>query len=337
MKKFLVALLSLVMFVVSCGSSNKTEASSEKKIKIGVTIYKFDDNFMASFRDDLVNFAKENPNVELLLNDSQNQQSIQNDQIDALISKGVNILAINLVDPAAGPTVIEKAKKANIPIVLFNKDPGIDALNLYDKAYYVGNNPEESGIFQGEMVVKNWKANPALDLNKDGVIQYAMLKGEPGHPDAEARTAFSIKKINEEGIKTEKLFEDTGMWDAAMAKDKVDAWLSSSKGSQIEVLLANNDGMAMGAIEALKAHNKSIPVYGVDALQEALLLIESGELSGTVLNDGKNQAKAVLDLSLNLAQGKDPVDGTNWKLTDKSVRVPYVGVDKDNYKEFQKK
>lgn len=332
MKKVLVFLLSLV-FLFACGTKKD---GADKKIKIGVTIYKYDDNFMATFRDDLVKFAKEHPEVELQLNDSQNQQSVQNDQIDALLSKGVDVLAVNLVDPAAGPTIIEKAKAANVPIVLFNKDPGLEALNLYDKAYYVGNNPEESGVFQGEIVSKHWKANPNFDLNGDGIIQYAMLKGEPGHPDAEARTEYVIKQLTELGHKTEKVFEDTAMWDAAQAKDKMDAWLSSPKGNLIEVVLANNDGMALGALEATKEHNKKLPIYGVDALQEVLLLIESGDILGTVLNDGKNQAKATLDLAINLANGKEATEGTEWKLGDKSVRVPYVGVDSENYKEFKK-
>ena len=116
----------------------------------------------------------------------------------------------------------------------------------------------------------------------------------------------------------------------------MDAWLAGPTGSKIEVVISNNDGMALGALEALKAHQKKLPVFGVDALQEALTLIESGELAGTVLNDGTNQAKAVLELSRNLANGKDPVEGTSWKLEEKAVRVPYVGVDKENLAQFKK-
>ena len=89
------------------------------------------------------------------------------------------------------------------------------------------------------------------------------------------------------------------MWDAAMAKDKTDAWLSSSKANDIEVIISNNDGMAMGALEATKAHGKKLPIYGVDALPEVLQLIKKGEIAGTVLNDGVGQAQAVVDLSSN--------------------------------------
>ena len=125
------------------------------------------------------------------------------------------------------------------------------------------------------------------------------------------------------------------MWDTAQAKDKMDAWLSGPNANKIEVVIANNDAMAMGAVEALKAHNKSsIPVFGVDALPEALALVKSGAMAGTVLNDANNQAKATFDLAKNLADGKEPAAGTQWKIDNKIVRVPYVGVDKDNLSEF---
>jgi methyl-galactoside transport system substrate-binding protein len=164
-----------------------------------------------------------------------------------------------------------------------------------------------------------------------------LLKGEPGHPDAEARTSYVIKTLNDQGYKTQQLQMDTAMWDTAQAKDKMDAWLSGPNADKIEVVIANNDAMAMGAIEALKAHNKaSIPVFGVDALPEALALVKSGAMAGTVLNDADNQAKATFDLAKNLAEGKAATDGTQYKIEDKIVRIPYVGIDKDNLSQFVK-
>jgi len=94
----------------------------------------------------------------------------------------------------------------------------------------------------------------------------------------------------------------------------------------------------MGAIEALKAHNKTnIPVFGVDALPEALALVKSGALEGTVLNDANSQAKATFELAKNLAAGKPAAEGTTWKIDNKVVRVPYVGVDKENLSQFTHK
>ena len=329
MKK--TAILSAIALAVGFAT-----AAQAADTRIGVTIYKYDDNFMSLMRKEINKEAKALNDVELLMNDSQNAQSIQNDQVDVLLSKGVKALAINLVDPAAAPTIIGKAKPDNIPVVFFNKDPGAKAIGSYENAYYVGTDPKESGIIQGDLIAKQWKANPALDLNKDGKIQYVLLKGEPGHPDAEARTKYVVEQLNAKGIQTEQLFIDTGMWDAAMAKDKVDAWLSSSKANEIEVIISNNDGMAMGALEAARAHGKQLPIFGVDALPEVLQLIKNGEIAGTVLNDGVNQGKAVVNLANNLSHGKPATEGTKWELKDRVVRIPYVGVDKDNLSEFLK-
>ncbi|MDC2825310.1 galactose/glucose ABC transporter substrate-binding protein MglB [Rodentibacter pneumotropicus] len=331
MKK--TAVLSAIALAVGLGSVTASYAANNR---IGVTIYKYDDNFMSLMRKEINKEAKTLQDIELLMNDSQNAQSIQNDQVDVLLSKGVKALAINLVDPAAAPTIIGKAKPDNIPVVFFNKDPGAKALGSYEQAYYIGTDPKESGIIQGNLIAKQWKATPAFDLNKDGKIQFVLLKGEPGHPDAEARTKYVIDELNKQGIQTEQLFIDTGMWDAAMAKDKVDAWLSSSKANNIEVIISNNDGMALGALEAVKAHGKKLPIFGVDALPEALQLIKKGELAGTVLNDGVNQGKAVVQLANNLAQGKTANEGTKWELKDRVVRIPYIGIDKDNLGEFLK-
>ncbi|MFS2224513.1 galactose/glucose ABC transporter substrate-binding protein MglB [Pantoea sp. B65] len=305
--------------------------------RIGVTIYKYDDNFMSVVRKDIEKEAKKAPDVQLLMNDSQNSQSTQNDQIDVMMAKGVKALAINLVDPAAAAVVIQKARANDVPIVFFNKEPNPKALASYDKAYYVGTDSKESGVKQGELIEKHWKATPAWDLNKDGQIQFVLLKGEPGHPDAEARTKYVIDTLTKDGVKTQQLHLDTAMWDTAMAKDKMDAWLSGPNGNKIEVVIANNDAMAMGAVEALKAHNKSsIPVFGVDALPEALAMVKSGAMAGTVLNDAENQARATFLMAKNLAAGKPAAEGTDYKVENKVVRVAYVPVDKENLSQFVK-
>ncbi|WP_114191937.1 galactose/glucose ABC transporter substrate-binding protein MglB [Edaphovirga cremea] len=326
-----------VFTLAALAASMMFGAAAHADTRIGVTIYKYDDNFMSVVRKAIEKEAKSSSDITLLMNDSQNDQSKQNDQIDVLLAKGVKALAINLVDPAAAPVIIEKARGNDVPVVFYNKEPSRKALDSYDKAYYVGTDSKESGVIQGKLIEKHWKANPQWDLNKDGVIDFVLLKGEPGHPDAEARTKYVVDTLNKDNLKTKELALDTAMWDTAQAKDKMDAWLSGPNANKIEVVIANNDAMAMGAVEALKAHNKSsIPVFGVDALPEALALVKSGAMAGTVLNDANNQAKATFQLAKNLAEGKPAAAGTNWKLDNKVVRIPYVGVDKDSLAQFIK-
>lgn len=329
--------------LIGCGggapsntNESSTEAQKENDLpKIGATIYSFEDNFMSYQRRNIEKLSE--GQAELLMNDSQNNQSRQIEQIDTMIAKGVNILAINLVDPKSAPTVIDKAKAENLPVVFFNKEPDEAAMQSYDNAWYVGTTSEESGVIQGEVMAEGWKANPNWDKNGDGKIQYVMLKGEPGHPDAEARTKYSIETLNKAGIETEELAMDAAMWDSTKATEKMDAWIAKN-GDNIEMVICNNDGMALGAISSLEkagyldgTPEKYVPVYGVDAIPEALDKIKSGKMAGTVLNDAKNQAKALVESCMNLVNGKEITDGTEWKLDDKkSIRVPYVGINKDN-------
>ncbi len=329
---------TMLFSMVGCSSSDSVDGTnSSDQPKIGATVYKADDNFISAVSRELKENAKDV--AEITVDDSQNDQAKQLDQIDTMIAKGANVLAINLVDPKAASSVIEKAQASDLPVVFFNKEPDADALASYDKAYYVGTVSKESGVIQGEVVAKEWEANKEKwDKNGDGKIQYVLIKGEPGHPDAEARTEWVIKTVNEKGIETEELAIDTGMWDAAKATEKMDAWLAKF-GDKIEFVICNNDGMASGAVASLEKEgyftgDKFMPVVGVDAIPEIVTLIENDKVVGTVLNDAPNQAKAVIDLCVNLANGKDPVEGTEWKLDDtKAVRVPYIGITKDNLDE----
>ncbi|AEJ20001.1 galactose ABC transporter substrate-binding protein [Gracilinema caldarium] len=331
MKKTL-AIVSALLVIGSLAFAQTT-----KQPKIGVAIYKFDDTFMSYVRNAIQDNAKGKATIEMV--DSQNAQPTQNDQVDSFLSKKMNAIAINPVDRTAAATIINKAKARNIPVVFFNREPLPEDMKKWDKVYYVGAKAEQSGTMQGEIAVDYWKKNPKADKNGDGVIQYIMLKGEPGHQDAELRTQYSIKAVTDAGIKVEKLAEDTAYWDRPKAVEKMKAFYAKF-GDKIEMIFCNNDDMALGVIEALRQEgyftgDKYIPVLGVDATAPALQALEQGTLLGTVLNDAKNQGKATFDLAYALAMGKNPAT-SGWKIDDgKYVWVPYQKVTKDNYKQFK--
>jgi len=340
MKKAVATFLSaaaLSSVLAGCSGGSTGVSGSGGNLTIGVAIYKFDDTFMTGVRNAIAQAGEGKANVDIV--DSQNAQPTQNDKIDLFLTKKVNALAINPVDRNAAGVLIDKAKNANTPVVFFNREPLPEDMKKWDKVYYVGAKAEESGTISGQLVVDYWKAHPEADKNKDGVVQYVMLKGEPGHQDAELRTKFSVKALEDAGLKVEKLAEDTAMWDRVKGQEKMAAFLAAH-GDKIEVVFANNDDMALGAIEALKAagyfkDNKFMPVVGVDATAPALQALEEGTLLGTVLNDAKNQGKATFNLAHVLAQGQTPTkENTGFEIVDgKYVWVPYKKITKENINE----
>ena len=321
-------------FLIAAAAALTVQAQTPR---IGTAIYKFDDTFMSYVRNAILDNAKGKATIEMV--DSQNAQPTQNDQVDQFLAKKMAAIAINPVDRTAAAAIIDKAKVKNTPVVFFNREPMPEDMKKYDKVYYVGAKAEQSGTMQGQIVVDYWKANKGADKNKDGKIQYIMLKGEPGHQDAELRTQYSIKAITDAGMKVDKLAEDTAYWDRPKAVEKMKAFIAKF-GEKIEVVLCNNDDMALGVIEALRQEgyftgSKFMPVVGVDATAPALQALEQGTLLGTVLNDAKNQGKATFDLAYALATNK-PVTSAGWTITDgKYVWVPYQKVTKENYKQFK--
>ena len=340
MRKAIVLIAVVMMALPVALFANGAGGGADGEIVIGANIYTFADNFMNGvMKPELERYAAEKgASIEIV--DSEGQQAKLNDQVDVFITKGVDVLAINLVDPASAMTIIDKAKAADIPLILFNKEATeAGAMTSYDKVWYVGTDSAESGIIQGEMMVADWKANPDWDKNGDGVVQYVLLKGEPGHPDAEARTKYSVQAFVDAGIEVDELaLEADPNWSTQHGNDKMQAWLTSSFGGDIELVICNNDGMAFGAINALKAAGVELPLYGVDALDQALTHIADGEMNGAVLNDGVNQSRATVDLAVNAAMGNDILAGTDWSIDSpqtKAVRVPYVAVTPENYQDFR--
>lgn len=331
--------VGLAVLIGICGLFLMAGGVFAAELEIGCAIYKFDDTFMTGVRNAIAEAAKGKAKVDIV--DSQNSQSTQNDRVDMFITKRMNALAINPVDRTAAGVIIDKAKAENIPVVFFNREPLPEDMQKWDKVYYVGARAEESGTMSGQIIVDFWKSHPEADKNGDGVLQYVMLKGEPGHQDAELRTEFSIKAVTDAGIKVEKLAEDTGLWDRVRGQEKMAAFLAAH-GDKIEAVFANNDDMALGAIEALKAagyfsEGKFMPVVGVDATAPAIQALEDKTLLGTVLNDAVNQGVATFNLSYILAKGETPTEeNSGYAISDgKYVWVPYRKVTLENVAEFK--
>ena len=265
--------------------------------------------------------------------DSQNDQNTQNEQVDGFISNGVNVLIINPVNRMEAQPIIDQAKAANIPVVFINREPSPEMLASYEKAYYVGAKAEESGTEAGELIAEYFKSHPEADKNHDGKLQFILLKGENGHQDMILRSKYSVEAIKNSGIEPVEIASAIANWDKLQAMNIMNGFVMSIGPENIEAVIANNDEMALGAVEALKNsdYNKGdkelyIPVVGVDANASALDAMDKGEMLGTVLNDADNQGMAAVRLAVALASGKD-INSIGYEITDgKYIWIPYQKV-----------
>lgn len=334
--RWLCGLLILALTLLpGCAGEEKTPT-----VRIGVALYQQDDTFISTVVQQLQQFFKEEEQartlkINLTLADGRGSQSAQNEQVDRFLNQGYDVICVNLVDRTAAAVLIDKAQAVNVPVIFFNREPVREDLDRWERAYYVGSKADRAGQLQGGIVVDAWKKDPAsLDRSGDGVVQYVMLEGEPGHQDALLRTEYSIKTLTAAGIPTEKLANYSANWQRFLANTRMAAWLEEF-GGEIELVLANNDDMALGAIDACRdAGITELPfVVGVDATPPALEAVAAGTLKGTVQNDAAGQAKSIVELSCALLDGADVSSAVALE-DGKYVWLGYTTVTKENLESF---
>ena len=309
--------MMMAFILALCGCANTSENPEEKRrLKVGITMYNEYDLFTEDIRhnieDRLIALQNES-GVELTttVNYAGKSQLVQNDQVDDFIEKGYDVICVNLVDRTAPSVIIDAAKAADIPVIFFNRELVEDDLNRFEKLYYVGARPEESGRMQGEIVVDALNERfDEIDFNHDNVIQYVMLEGEAGHQDAILRSRLSVETISDAGFQLERLGDELANWDRQQAQTKVNALLQGYP-RQIELILANDDNMALGALDALQAYGvKQLPlIVGVNGQEEVVEDIEEGLIEGTVLNNSKEKGRIIAEMAFSLGlEGKIPED-----------------------------
>ncbi|MGI5963843.1 MAG: galactose ABC transporter substrate-binding protein [Lawsonibacter sp.] len=333
----LAVVLSLAcLLLAGCSTGKKTNQT----LRVGVALYTQDDTFISTIVQNLEWMAQdaESQTGDLKLNlsiaDGRSNQTTQMDQIDQFLARGYDVLCVNIVDRTAAAVIIDKAQEADVPLIFFNRQPVAEDIQRWERTYYVGARAEEGGILQGQLVAQAWQQEQEIwDRNGDGVLQYVMLEGEPGHQDALLRTEYSIKALTDAGLEVEKLVSDTANWSRSQAAEKMSQWLAEF-GDGVEAVFSNNDDMALGAVDAYREAGLDLPlVVGVDATSPALEAIRQGELYGTVLNDAQGISRAMLDLILTLERGEDPAQELELE-EEHYIWLPYQLVTRDNYQDF---
>lgn len=170
----------------------------------------------------------------------------------------------------------------------------------------------------------------AIDRNEDGVIQYVLLEGESRHQDSLLRTEYSVQTLQDAGLKLERLDGGIANWVRSQAEAMTKQWLREY-GNEIELIVSNNDDMALGAIDAIQKWNLSFKnIVGIDGTPEGLEAVENEQMLGTIVADYPMHAKVLLAMSRRLAEGES-LDGMNI-LEDKSIRIPMYSINYDGDK-----
>lgn len=329
-----VVILSLHIIQYTAYASPNTDQSP---VRIAVFLYGPNVVLYSRIRESFENIQEENENrVQFTFFDSKGNQGTQNENIAQALNTGTFDLFV--VTPVSNDVEqlqsgVLRLVQDRIPLVILAPpNPSLVRYLQNSPSVMIGGDDEQSGILQGELIIETWNDNKeTLDKNKDNKIQYGLIQGPPNDPATLARTKHSIQTINEADIETEQLFYIPCNWEYECAKSNMESTFFAFA-NRLEVIISNNDAMAIGAIETLQKfgynkgdNSKYIPVFGVNGLPEAISLINQGAMSGTVIQDPREYANAVYTVGMNLVSGTNPLAGTNYKFDEsgKIIRIPY--------------
>ena len=287
---------------------------------IGASIARFDDNFLTVMRNGMVEHAA-SIGVDLQVEDAQDDVAKQLDQINNFIASGVDAIIVNAVDTSATQAMTAAAEAAGVPLVYVNREP-INVDTLPDNQAFVASNEIESGTLEAFQICRNLRA-----AGKAGGARGYILMGQLSNQAAVQRTKDVDDVIGMDMCKFMTIIDrQTAEWSRDKAQNLMTNWLSS--GEAFDFVIANNDEMAIGAIQAMKAAGidmADVQVGGVDATQDALVAMQAGDLDVTVFQDAFGQGSGSVNAALALARGEE---------VDQKVYIPFQLVTPDNVASF---
>ncbi|MEM9604980.1 MAG: sugar ABC transporter substrate-binding protein [Pseudomonadota bacterium] len=288
---------------------------------LGVSVARFDDNGLTIMRNGMTSHVETLDGVDLVMEDAQDDVARQLDQINNFIASGVDAIIVNAVDTNATEAMSQAAASAGVPLVYVNRQP-INMDTLPEGQAFVASNEIESGTLAAFRMCQDLRAQ-----GKSGGAKAYMLMGQLSNQAAVQRSKDFHDVIGMDMCNFITLIdEQTANWSRDEAQDLMTNWISS--GEEFDAVFGNNDEMAIGAIQAMKAAGISmddVVVGGVDATPDALVAMQAGEMDVTVFQDLAGQGAGSIDTAIKLANG-DAVD--------KTVFIPFKLVTPENVADF---
>ena len=290
---------------------------------IGVSMALFDDNFLTVLRNGIQAHADEN-GIDVQIEDAQNDVAKQLDQINNFIASGVDAIVVNPVDTSATQAMSDAAAAAGVPLVYVNRQP-INLDTLPDNQAFVASNEVDSGTLETIALCDNWAAEGKTEVN------VYVMQGELSNQAAVQRTAdiYDVIAAGNCKVTVNVIDQQTANWSRDQAQNLMTNWLSTN--TPFDGVIANNDEMAIGAIQAMKAAGidmASVQVGGIDATQDALAAMQAGDLDVTVFQNAAGQGSGALAAAVSLARGE---------AVDQKVYIPFELVTPANIDSYLKK
>lgn len=271
--------------LTACGAGD-TAANSDTT-RIGVSVYDMS-SFITAGKEGMEAYAKDN-NIELIWNSANLDVATQANQVDSMVNQGVDaIIVVPIQADSLGPQVA-RAKSEGIPLVAVNA-----ALN----------NPDVAGSVQPDDVAAGMQEMQMMADHLGGRGNIVILQGPLGQSGEIDRTK-GIEQVLANYPEIRVLAKDTANWKRDEAVNKMKNWISGF-GNQIDAVVAENDDMGLGALQALKESGRNgVPIVGIDGIEDGLNAVKSGEFIGTSLQNGTVELAAGLAVANALAKGEE--------------------------------
>ena len=255
--------------------------------------------------------------ADMVAFEADNDINLQISQVQSFVTQEFDAMVIRLVAAANGDVVLEAAE--HVPVVFAGRLPD-EAFNQPGQVHFVGVDELEAGLLQAQFAADYFETNHPGKTD----ISYILIRGRLDHPGAIYRTLGFRQGMEARGFTLNNVVDQPAYWDRANAMDIVQTFLGT--GIPFDIIVSNNDEMALGAIEALRAVDMMhIPVIGVDATPHGVNSILAGELAASIFQDAEALGRITTEKAVALANGEIPETHT-W--------IPFVLVTAENAAEF---